>query len=242
MDLSQSINDAVTFGMAGSVADTVGPTVTVADLPAPVGAIVEIDRDNRPAIEGEVVGFKDRKTVVFPLQPVSGVRRGARVRLVRTRRQLRVGAGLLGRVVNAHARCIDGRPHPMLSGRTPLERASLPPTERPAIDTPLTTGVRAIDGLLACGRGQRLGVFAGSGVGKSVLLGMMARETQADVTVIGLVGERGREVNEFLEQDLGPQGLARSVVVVATSDEPALKRMHAAFTATAIAEHFRDQG
>jgi FliI/YscN family ATPase len=124
----------------------------------------------------------------------------------------------------------------------PLRRRPPSPVERPRIDAPLSTGVRAIDGLLTCGKGQRIGVFAGSGVGKSVLLGMMARYTAADVNVIALIGERGREVNEFIERDLGPQGLARSVVVVATSDEPALLRTRAAETATAIAEYFRDGG
>ncbi len=114
--------------------------------------------------------------------------------------------------------------------------------QRPRIDTPLSTGIRAIDGLLTCGKGQRMGIFAGSGVGKSVTLGMMSRYTTADVNVVALIGERGREVNEFIERDLGPQGLAKTVVVVATSDEPALVRVQAAFTATAVAEYFRDQG
>jgi FliI/YscN family ATPase len=155
---------------------------------------------------------------------------------------LRVGEELLGRVVNAHGQCIDGRPKPLLYDRNPLHAAPLVATARPRIDTRLATGVRAIDTLLACGRGQRLGIFAGSGVGKSVLLGMMSRYTDADVIVIGLIGERGREVNEFIERDLGQSGLERSVVVVATSNEPALLRLQAAYTATSVAEYFRDQG
>ena len=149
---------------------------------------------------------------------------------------------MLGRVVDAHGRAVDGRPQPALADRVALDRPPPPAIERPRIDPPLGTGIRAIDGMLTCGKGQRMGIFAGSGVGKSVLLGMMARYTAADVNVIGLVGERGREVNEFLERDLGPEGLARSVVVVATSDEPALLRVQAAQTATAIAEYFRDSG
>jgi FliI/YscN family ATPase len=153
-----------------------------------------------------------------------------------------VGDELLGRVINAQGRAIDGRPQPALSARVPLDRAPPPSVERPRIDKPLATGIRAMDGLLTCGKGQRMGIFAGSGVGKSVLLGMMARYTSADVNVIALVGERGREVNEFIERDLGPTGLARSVVVVATSDEPALMRIQAAQAATAIAEFFRDSG
>lgn len=237
-----AINDASPLGLAGSVVETVGMTATVADLPAPMGALVEIERHGSTPIEAEVVGLRDRLTVVFPLQSLAGVRRGSRVRLVRSVRRLRVGDGLLGRVVNAHGKCIDGRPQPMLTERTPIDGKAPLATDRPAIDQRLRTGVRAIDGLLACGQGQRLGIFAGSGVGKSVLLGMMARNTEADVIVIGMVGERGREVNEFIQRDLGPEGLKRSVVVVATSNEPALMRQQAAFTATTIAEHFRDQG
>lgn len=217
-------------------------TASVADLPVPIGAIVAIDRHAGSPIEAEVVGFRDRHTVVIPLESLTGVRRGNRVRLVRACRRLRVGEGLLGRVVNAHGQCIDGRPQPILCDRIPLDR--LPPvaTGRPRIDAPLATGVRAIDALLTCGSGQRLGIFSGSGVGKSVLLGMMSRYTAADVIVVGLIGERGREVNEFIERDLGPAGLARSVVVVATSNESALVRLQAAYTATSFAEFFRDRG
>ncbi|MEX2170845.1 MAG: FliI/YscN family ATPase [Pirellulales bacterium] len=228
--------------LTGSVMEMAGMTASVADFPVPIGAIVEIDRHAGSPIEAEVIGFRDRHTVVFPLESLSGVRRGNRVRLVRTSRRLRVGDGLLGRVVNAHGHCIDGRPKPLLCERVPLDRVPMVATQRPRIDAPLATGVRAIDALLACGRGQRLGIFAGSGIGKSVLLGMMSRYTAADVIVIGLIGERGREVNEFVERDLGPAGLARSVVVVATSNEPALLRLQAAYTATSIAEFFRDQG
>jgi flagellum-specific ATP synthase len=162
--------------------------------------------------------------------------------MTRTSRSLRVGPALLGRIVDARGRCIDGRPQPLLSDRVRQDRLPPAPVERPRIRTPLATGVHAIDSLLTCGRGQRLGIFAGSGVGKSVLLGMMSRNTDADVIVTGLIGERGREVNDFIERDLGIEGLARSVVVVSTSNEPALARVHAASTATAIAEYFRDQG
>ena len=160
----------------------------------------------------------------------------------RTKNWVRVGPSLLGRVIDARGQVIDGRPQPVLTERTPLERKPPNPVDRPRIDAPISTGVRVIDGLLTCGRGQRMGIFAGSGVGKSVTLGMMSKYTSADVNVIALVGERGRELNEFLERDLGPAGLARSVVVAATSDEPALLRVRAAFTATAVAEWFRDQG
>src|SRR4051812_32058826 len=238
----ENLNSTMTASLTGTVAETIGMTVSVADFPAPVGAVVRIERDGSAVCEGEVVGFRDGHTLVYLLSPTAGVRRGNRVSLVRTARSLKVGPELLGRVIDAHGHCIDGRPQLGLSSRTRLD--GLPPlaTERPRIRVPLSTGVHAIDALLTCGSGQRLGIFSGSGVGKSVLLGMMCRYTNADVIVTGLVGERGREVNNFLERDLGDEGLARSVVVVATSDEPALNRVHAASTATAVAEYFRDQG
>ena len=240
--LLENLKSTMTASLTGTVAETIGMTVSVADFPAPVGAVVRIERDSDAACEGEVVGFRDGHTLVYLLTATTGVRRGNRVRLMRTNRSLKVGPALLGRVIDAHGRCIDRRPEPMLSERVRLDRQPPPPTERPRIRQPLATGVHAIDALLTCGRGQRLGIFSGSGVGKSVLLGMMSRYTNADVIVTGLVGERGREVNEFLERDLGAEGMARSVVVVATSNESALTRVQAASTATAVAEHFRDQG
>ncbi len=240
--LRQSLNKAQPAALVGSVVETTGHLATVADLPAPVGALVAIESESNTPIEAEVVGFRGRLTMISPFSSLAGVRRGRRVRLVRTTRSLRVGQGLLGRVVNAHGKVIDGRSRPVTDRRVPIHADPLSPIDRPRIDSPLTTGVRAIDTMLTCGRGQRLGIFAGSGVGKSTLLGMMARYSSAEVIVIGLVGERGREVNEFLERDLGPQGLARSVVVVATSDEPAIVRLQAASTATSIAESFRDEG
>jgi flagellum-specific ATP synthase len=241
-NLIEQLERVIPTALSGSVVRTVGMTAAVADFPAPVGALVEIERHSAEPLRAEVIGFRDALTVLYPFSGLKGVRRGNRVRLVGTARWLRVGAELLGRVVNAQGQAIDGRPQPALAHRIPLDRAPPPSVERPRIDTPLRTGIRALDGLLTCGKGQRMGIFAGSGVGKSVLLGMMARYTSADVNVIALVGERGREVNEFLERDLGPAGLARSVVVVATSDEPALMRIQAAQTATAIAEFFRDSG
>ncbi len=236
------LDSALLAGITGSVAQTIGLTAAVADLPVPVGAVVKIEKQSGEAIEAEVIGFRDKHTLVMPLGRMEGIRRGSPVKLVRTTRTLRVGENLLGRVVDARGRCIDGRPQPMLLERRALECDPLPATDRPRIDNPLATGVRAIDGLLTCGQGQRLGIFAGSGVGKSVLMGMMGRYTDAEVAVIGLIGERGREVNEFIQRELGPAGLARSVVVVATSNDPALLRVQAASTATTIAEYFRDAG
>ena len=240
--LPEYIDGALLAGMTGSVVQTVGLTAAVADFPVPVGALVSIERQSGDGIEAEVVGFRDKQTLVMPLANLDGIRRGSRVKLIRTSRTLRVGDGLLGRVVDARGRCIDGRPQPMLPKRIAIHGNTIPPTERPRIEVPLATGVRAIDGMLSCGQGQRLGIFAGSGVGKSVLLGMMGRYTDADVTILALIGERGREVNDFIQRELGPDGLARSVVVVATSNEPGLLRVQAAYAASTIAEYFRDAG
>ncbi len=241
-DLAEQLDRIMPTALVGSVARTVGTMVSAAGFPAPVGAVAEIQRQSGAPLLAEVVGFRDDLTVLYPLSDLSGVRRGNRVRLVRTTRWLRVGPELLGRVIDAEGNAIDGKPQPALGDRTSLNRVPPDPCTRPRIDEPLSTGVRVIDGLLTCGKGQRMGIFSGSGVGKSVLLGMMARYTAADVIVIALIGERGREVNQFIECDLGPAGLAKSVVVVATSNQPALVRTQAASTATAIAEYFRDQG
>jgi flagellum-specific ATP synthase len=227
--------------LRGRIVRTSGLTAAVADFPAPVGALVSIERHAGPPLAGEVIGFVDDLTLVFLLDGAAGLRRGDRVSLTSTRRWVRAGRDLLGRVINSRGVCVDGRPQPALHDRVPLERPAPEATSRPRITEALSTGICAIDGLLTCGKGQRLGIFAGSGVGKSVTLGMMARNSSADVNVVALVGERGREVNEFIERDLGA-GLAKSVVVVATSDEPALARVQAALVATSLAEYFRDQG
>jgi flagellum-specific ATP synthase len=241
-DLIAQLDSIMPTALVGSVAQMIGTTVSAAGFPAPVGAVAAIERQSGPPLAAEVVGFRDDLTVLYPLSEPNGVRRGNRVRLIRTAHWLRVGPELLGRVINAEGKVVDGRPQPALGDRVPLQRPAPDPCIRPRIDEPLVTGVRTIDGLLTCGKGQRMGIFSGSGVGKSVLLGMMARHTTADVIVIALIGERGREVNEFIERELGPDGLAKSVVVVATSNEPALVRTQAAATATAVAEYFRDQG
>jgi flagellum-specific ATP synthase len=189
----------------------------------------------------QVVGFRDGTLLTVPLGELAGIRPGDRIVARQGAISVPVGHGLLGRVVDALGRPLDDRPlH--LTERVPLHPVPLNPMQRDTVSTPLPTGVRAIDGLLTCGRGQRLGLFGGSGVGKSTLLGMMTRGTAADVIVMALVGERGREVRSFLDHDLGPAGLERSVVVVSTSDNPPLLRMRAAYTATSIAEYFRDQG
>jgi flagellum-specific ATP synthase len=242
MHLTDQLDALMPTALTGSVARTVGMTVSAAGFPAPVGALAEIQTQSGDPVLAEVIGFRDEMTLLYPLRELSGVRYGNRVRLVRTVRWLRVGNELLGRVIDAHGNAVDNRPQPILPDRTTFHRPPPNPCDRPRIDSPLSTGIRAIDGLLTCGKGQRVGIFAGSGVGKSVTLGMMARYTAADVIVIALIGERGREVNDFIERDLGKEGLAKSVVVVATSNEPAQVRVQAASTATAIAEYFRDAG
>lgn len=241
-NFSELLDGVVSTVIEGTVVRTSGTIVAVENFSVPIGAMVEIERESGKNVMAEVVAFRDDLTLVFPYQNMAGVRHGNRARLTRTTRTVRVGEALLSRVVDAHGRCIDGRPQPMLSEQVPIDRCPPRATERPRIDEPLSTGIRAIDAMLTCGKGQRMGIFSGSGVGKSVTLGMMARHTSADVIVVGLIGERGREVNEFIERDLGPEGMAKSVLVVATSDEPALSRVRAAFTATALAEYFRDQG
>jgi len=241
-DAFERVARCLPAALAGSVVRLEGLVVGVADFPAPVGAQVAIETAAARQLAGEVVGFRDDLALVYPWGAVDGVRYGQRVRLQRTTRVVPVGDALLGRVIDARGRPIDGQGPAACPYQAPLDRAPPAAILRPRIDRPFKTGIRAIDGLLTCGLGQRLGIFAGAGVGKSVSLGMLVRNAAADVVVVAMIGERGREVNEFLQRDLGEDGRARSVVVVATSDEPAPLRVRAAFTATAIAEHFRDQG
>lgn len=231
--------------ISGMVSETLGPSVHVADFPVPLGAVAEIECRNGNRILAEVVGFREQTAILFPYGRTSGIRRGDRVYLRHTSRWLCAGMELLGQVLDAHGHpqrygsslCVEALPDriPFLS---PAPRAC----DRPSVEKPLSTGVRSVDSLLTLGCGQRVGIFAGSGVGKSVLMGMMARYTSADIIVIGLVGERGREVNDFIQHNLGAAGLKRSVLVVATSDEPAVTRLQAAYAATALAEYFRDKG
>ncbi|MCC7123583.1 MAG: FliI/YscN family ATPase [Acidobacteria bacterium] len=229
--------------MMGRVVRVVGLVVESAGPRARVGEVCELrsERDARP-LPVEVVGFRDGRVLSVPLGDTSGIRPGDRIVARGGAASMPVGDKLVGRVVDGMGRPIDGRGPLVGSVQVPLRPPSMNPLAREGVHTPIGTGVRAIDTLLTCGRGQRVGLFGGSGVGKSTLLGMMARGTEADVVVLALVGERGREVRSFIEHDLGPQGLERSVVVVSTSDSPPLVRLRAAYGATAIAEHFRDQG
>jgi flagellum-specific ATP synthase len=236
----EQVKHLLPFGLSGTVSRIVGLTVSVAGFPAPLGAICRIHREQGTAIDASVVGFHGDDTLLLAYGDLEGVRRGNRVTLRQSVPGVRVGDRLLGRVLDGRGRFLDSLPPAALPHRIPLFGQQTPALQRPRINSPLATGIRVIDALLSCGKGQRLGIFSGSGVGKSTLLGQMAKTSSADVNVIILVGERGREVREFLERDLGDEGLRRSVVVVATSDEPALMRLRAAFLGTAIAEYFRD--
>ncbi|HMJ03413.1 MAG TPA: FliI/YscN family ATPase [Conexibacter sp.] len=227
---------------SGRVADLIGLVVEATGLQAEVGEVCLVNGDRgHPPVPAEVVGFRGQRTLLMPLGEMEGIGPGTTARATGSPFRIRVGDDLLGRVVDALGNPLDGMP--AADAGRPRSTVASPPDalSRPRIEQRVDLGVRALDALVPCGRGQRLGIFAGSGVGKSSLLGMIARSTTADVNVIALVGERGREVREFVERDLG-DALSRSVVVVATSDQPALVRIKAAFTATAIAEHFRDAG
>ena len=241
LKLEDQIKTILPARIVGTVVQTQGLTISAADFPSPVGSIAEIDRLDGEPLTAEVIGFKGDLTMLYPHSGITGVRRGNRIRLIKTLPWLRVGEDLLGRIINAQGETVDNKPLPVLKDRILFDNPPPAAASRPRIDSILSTGVRAIDGMFTCGRGQRLGIFSGSGVGKSVTLGMIARYTDADMIVIGLIGERGRELNDFIERDLA-DGLKKSIVVVATSDEPALMRVRAPLTAMAIAEYFRDQG
>jgi len=238
----KQISTIMPVRLVGSVVETIGMTISAIGFPAPVGAFANIERQGTEPLYAEVIGFKNQQTLLYPYSDISGIRRGNRVFLSKTFPWLRVGENMLGRIFNPEGRVVDGKPQPVLSDRVNFNNKPPDPCGRPRINKILSTGVRAIDGMFTCGRGQRIGIFAGSGVGKSVTLGMMARYTNADVIVIALIGERGRELNDFIQRDLGEEGLSKSVVVVATSNEPALMRVRAPYTAMAIAEYFRNQG
>lgn len=228
----------------GKVMEVVG-TVVEASLPgAPLGALVRIfDHKKTYSIDGEVVGFRRDRALIIPFSDPTGVCANALVQCVEREPKIRVGAHLIGRIVDPYLRPMTGQPIPALAGVPwSIVREPLNPLLRRRIDAPLDLGVRAMNTLLTCGEGQRIGIMAGSGVGKSVLLGMIARYTQADLNVIALIGERGREVREFLEENLGADGLARSVVVVSTGDQSPLARIRAAHAATAVADYFRQGG
>jgi len=221
--------------VVGLIIESQGPEVSI-------GELCEI-RNKDKTVKAEVVGFEDNKVLLMPIGDMEGINPGARVMATGEKLKVEVGEELLGHV-------LDGLGRPQSNNletftdldEVPVNNTPPDPLNRERISEALSLGIRSIDGLLTCGRGQRIGIFAGSGVGKSTLLGMAARNTEADINVIGLVGERGREVRDFIERDLGKEGLKRSIIVVATSDQPALVRYKAALVSTAISEYFREKG
>ena len=228
--------------LGGRLVRMVGMRLEAEGCRAAVRSRCRVFADDGGSLEAEVVGFSDGRLMLMALGDVRGVRLGARVQPLGDSQQVAVDAGLLGRVVGGDGQALDGRVAPPPTQHVALRGASINPLLRRPISDALDVGIRAINALLTLGKGQRVGLFAGSGVGKSTLLGMMTRHTAADVVVVALVGERGREVREFVEDILGRDGLARAVVVVTPADDPPLMRVHGAWRATAIAEFFRDQG
>lgn len=235
------INAANPVNYLGHVTQIVGLTIESKGPQVSMGEICIIKTDESD-IRAEVVGFKDSKVLLMPLGDMQGIGPGQPIFASGEILRVKVGPQLIGRALNGLGKPMDGKPEVESDEFYPVEQDPPSPLSRNRIKYPLQMGVKVIDGLLTIGKGQRVGIFAGSGVGKSTLLGMIARNTKADINVIALIGERGREVKEFIEKDLKEEGMARSVVVTATSDQPALVRVKAAFLATAIAEYFRDQG
>ncbi|EGO86405.1 ATP synthase, partial [Clostridium botulinum C str. Stockholm] len=227
----------------GIVKQVIGLTIEVEGIKAFVGEVCTIYNKENDPIMCEVVGFKEDNVILMPLGELIGIGPGCRVVPSKNYLTVKCSDKLLGKVLNGLGKSLNQDDEQLYIGTEyPLDTAPPDPLKRRRIKESIATGVRAIDGFLTCGEGQRVGIFAGSGVGKSTTLGMIAREAKADVNVIALIGERGREVLDFIEKDLGEEGLKKSVIVCATSDQPALVRLKGAFTATAIAEYFRDKG
>jgi flagellum-specific ATP synthase len=230
------------YQMYGKVSQVVGLVIEGKGPVSSIGdAALIYPTSPKPPINAEVVGFREGKTLLMPLGELRGVGVGSKILSKKSVVNMGVGSGLLGRVIDGLGNPMDGKGELDTAEHVPIYRDTVNPLKKKRITEALDMGIRSFNGLLTCGRGQRIGIFAGSGVGKSVLLGMIARHTEANVNVIGLIGERGREVREFLERDLG-EGLNHSVVIVATSDQPPLIRVRAAFLTVAIAEYFRDKG
>lgn len=238
----QAASDSFRYRHTGHVTQVVGMLIEGLGPAVSIGEMCDVIPESGIPIKAEVVGFRGDAVLLMPLGAFHGIHPGSLIISQGGQESIPVGDNLLGRVIDPLGNPMDNHPPIRLEERIPLHSDPINPMKRRRIDTPLDLGIRAINAMLTVGRGQRIGIFSGSGVGKSTLLAMMARYTSADITVIGLVGERGREVVEFLEKHLGPQGLARSVVVVATSDQPPLLRLRAAFVATAVAEYFRGKG
>jgi flagellum-specific ATP synthase len=238
----QLVERSTPLRITGRVSAVTGLTLAAEALPAATGTMCRIEPENRSPIDAQVVGFSGTRTILMPLVDPLGVTAGDPVTTNAAMQHVPVGRRMLGRVLDGLGRPIDSDEPFAVEAQYPVQADPPPALSRRPIDTPLPTGVRAIDLMLTIGSGQRIGIFAGTGVGKSVLMGMISRNTQADVTVVALVGERGREVGDFLRNDLGEAGLSRVVMVVSTSDESPVMRVRACFVATAVAEYFRDQG
>ncbi len=239
LDILETLNP---MGISGTVAGVAGLIVAVEDFPVPVGSQCEIIRRSGSGLQAEVVGFQGTRAVVMPYDELVGVSPGDRIRCLTSRQHVPVGNQLLGRVINGFGQPIDSDKPLLADDFYPLLNHAPSAIRRNRVTQPLGTGIRTIDSLISVGQGQRMGIFAGPGVGKSILLGMIARYTSADVIVIALVGERGREVRDFLERDLTDEGRKRAVVVVSTSDQAPVLRVRATLAATSVAEYFRDQG
>ncbi|MRR34416.1 flagellum-specific ATP synthase FliI, partial [bacterium] len=237
-----TVESARSIRFHGKVTQVVGLVIEGFCPGAAVGSLCEIYPRGGEPIPAEVVGFRDNKTLLMPLGELRGVGLGSLIAVKRDKASLCVGPALLGRVIDGLGDPIDDLGPVFTSDESPIYAQPVNPMKRSPIKRPLDLGIRAINGLLTCGEGQRVGIMAGSGVGKSTLLGMIARYTEADVNVIALIGERGRELREFIENDLREEGLRKSVVVVATSDQPPLVRMRGAYIATTIAEYFQSRG
>jgi len=241
-ELERAIGRSAPVAMRGRVGQAVGLTIEATGIQARIGELCELATPGEPSAWAEVVGFRHNTALLTPLGPMTGISMATEVLPAGRGLRCPVGPGLLGRVLDALGNPIDGGGPLAGQGRMPVHREAVAPLSRRPVQQPFATGLRAIDGLLTMGLGQRIGVFAPPGVGKSTLLGMLARGSNAQVNVIALVGERGREVQEFVQHNLGAAGLARSVLVVSTSDRPAMERIKCAQVATTIAEYFRDQG
>jgi len=242
--LISSLEEVQLTTVMGRITEVVGMLIKAVVPQVRIGEVCLVKREGIPPLLTEVVGFTQDQVYLSPLGEMTGVGPSSEVIPTRLPLHIKVGPELLGRVLNGLGEPLDTETRgPLnLTESAPIFRAPPDPLKRERITDPISTGVRCIDGLLTCGRGQRIGIFAGAGVGKSTLLGMIARNAAADINVIALIGERGREVREFIEKDLGEEGIARSVVVVSTSDQASQLRLNAAYVGTAIAEYFRDQG
>jgi flagellum-specific ATP synthase len=238
----EAVQSTLPFRVVGTVLGISGLTIEAGELALPIGALCKIHSFGGKTSTAEVIGFANDKTLLMPLSPVSGVSRGDKIENLSAAPRIWCSDQLLGRVLNGFGNPIDGKGPLVLSESRRIDNKAVAPLDRTNIKEPIATGLRAVDGLHTCGMGQRMGIFSGPGVGKSTLMSCIAKYTSADISVIALVGERGREVQEFLENSLGPEGLKRAVVIVSTGDEPPLLRVRAAKVACAVSEYFRDRG